>query len=171
MGTYSNFLWSLAKKSLTAGLIAVTISDRLASISPVHGYSMSPTLNPKTNTLPELFSRDYVLMEKLCLQRYRFSHGDVVAFSSPENYKQKLIKRIIGLPGDWVAVPHSYDVVRVPEGHCWVEGDNSANSKDSRSLGPIPLGLICGRATHIVWPPRRISKLESRIPQSRLSSS
>jgi len=29
------------------------------------------------------------------------------------------------------------DVVKIPEGHCWVEGDNPASSMDSRSFGPV----------------------------------
>lgn len=55
--------------------------------------------------------------------------------SSPDNHKEKHIKRIVGLPGEWVGT--LYDVVHIPEGHCWVEGDNSASSLDSRSFGPV----------------------------------
>lgn len=47
------------------------------------------------------------------------------------------MKRIIALPGDWVGTRQTYDVVKVPEGHCWVEGDNAECSMDSRSFGPV----------------------------------
>lgn len=58
--------------------------------------------------------------------------------SSPSSYKEKhMIKRITGMPGDWISLPYSYDAVKVPEGHCWVEGDNPTNSLDSRSFGPV----------------------------------
>ncbi|EEF34285.1 mitochondrial inner membrane protease subunit 2 [Ricinus communis] len=167
----SNFLWSLAKKYFTVGLIGITISDRYASIVPVRGVSMSPTFNPGTSTFWGSFIDDCVLVEKFCLEKYRFSHGDVVVFRSPSNHKEKHIKRIIGLPGDWIGTPHAYDVVKVPEGHCWVEGDNLLSSMDSRYFGPVPLGLISGRVTHIVWPPQRIGEVEKKIPQGRLSSS
>lgn len=36
--------------------------------------------------------------------------------------------------------------MQIPKGHVWLEGDNSARSLDSRSFGPIPYGLIKGRA-------------------------
>lgn len=34
----------------------------------------------------------------------------------------------------------------VPNGHLWLEGDNSENSMDSRHYGPVPMGLIQSRA-------------------------
>ncbi|KAF5476253.1 hypothetical protein F2P56_007986 [Juglans regia] len=166
MGT-RNLLWNVANKCFTFGLVGLTISDRYASIVPVRGGSMSPAFNPQ----PSTFSDDYVLVEKFCLEKYKFSHGDVVVFRSPSNYKEKHIKRIIALPGDWIGTTHnSYDVLKIPEGHCWVEGDNSASSMDSRSFGPIPLALVQGRVTHIVWPPERLGVVERRYPKERVSS-
>ncbi|GMP51142.1 hypothetical protein CsSME_00017492 [Camellia sinensis var. sinensis] len=166
MGT-QNFLWSFAKKYFTFGLIALTVSDRYASVVPIRGVSMSPTFNPHGSTLTGL-TDDYVLVEKFCLDKYKFSQGDVVVFCSPSNHKENHIKRITALPGDWISSPYAHDALKVPEGHCWVEGDNFASSLDSRSFGPIPLGLVQGRVTHIVWPPRRVGKVERRIPQDGL---
>ena len=34
----------------------------------------------------------------------------------------------------------------VPRGHVWLTGDNSSQSTDSREWGPLPIGLILGRA-------------------------
>ncbi|KAL7611770.1 uncharacterized protein LOC111916271 [Lactuca sativa] len=163
----ASFVWNVCKSSLTFGLIGLTISDRVASIVPVRGFSMSPTFNPDKTTYLGLFTDDHVLVEKRCLTDYKFSHGDVVVFCSPSSYKEKhMIKRITGMPGDWISLPYSYDAVKVPEGHCWVEGDNPTNSLDSRSFGPIPLGLIRGRVTHILWPPQRVGKIDHRsFPQ------
>lgn len=39
----------------------------------------------------------------------------------------------------------------VPPGHVWLEGDNAANSTDSRSYGPIPLAMVHGRVFYKVW--------------------
>ncbi|KAK9291262.1 hypothetical protein L1049_009450 [Liquidambar formosana] len=163
------FLWNVAKKYFTFGLITLTISDRYASIVPVRGLSMSPTFNPSNSASLGSLSDDYVLVEKFCLEKYKFSHGDVIVFCSPSNYREKHIKRIIALPGDWIGSSYTHDVQKVPEGHCWVEGDNSASSLDSRSFGPIPLGLVRGRVTHIVWPPQRVGAVERRVPKDGLS--
>lgn len=164
MGTV-NFIWNLTKNYFTFGLIGLTVSDRYASIVPVGGISMSPTFNPHDDSSMRALTRDFVVLEKLCLEKYKFSLGDVVVFSSPTNHKEKNIKRITALPGDLVSTPH-YDAVVIPEGHCWVEGDNQAWSLDSRSFGPIPLGLVRGRVTHVVWPPHRVGKVERMTPKS-----
>lgn len=44
------------------------------------------------------------------------------------------------------------NVIIVPRGHIWIEGDNTENSSDSRSFGPIPQGLIRSRAICRLWP-------------------
>ncbi|TYK24969.1 mitochondrial inner membrane protease subunit 2 [Cucumis melo var. makuwa] len=117
-------------------ILGVTISDRYASVVPIRGASMSPTFNPIATSLTGPMTGDYVLVEKFCLEKYKFSPGDVIVYRSPCNYKEKQVKRIIALPGDWVGTRQTYDVVKVPEGHCWVEGDNPECSMDSRSFGP-----------------------------------
>lgn len=49
----SSFLWNCTKKFVTAAVITVTVSDRFATVVPVRGGSMSPTLNPRTGSLKE----------------------------------------------------------------------------------------------------------------------
>ncbi|ERN09773.1 hypothetical protein AMTRI_Chr08g159590 [Amborella trichopoda] len=169
MGTW-NFLWFLTKKVATGALIGITVSDRFASIVSINGMSMHPTLTPGSTTLMGWLKGDQVLLEKFCLDKYEFSHGDIVVFKSPSNYKETCIKRLIALPGDWMKVPETYEIIEIPVGHCWVEGDNAASSLDSRTFGPIPLGLIQGRAVCIIWPPERACKVERRIPEGRISS-
>lgn len=65
--------------------------------------------------LPNIFVRPK--MEEV------LKRGDVVSLISPKNPKECFVKRVIGLPGDWVrTIRHRHKYVRVPEGHCWIEG-------------------------------------------------
>lgn len=53
--------------------------------------------------------------------------------------------------GDWAHVKEEF--IRVPEGHCWLEGDNMEWSRDSRVYGPVPLNMVDGKVMAVVWPP------------------
>jgi len=44
---------------------------------------------------------------------------------------------------------------KVPLGSVFLLGDNSANSRDSRHLGPIARSMLIGRLFAVVWPPSR----------------
>lgn len=41
---------------------------------------------------------------------------------------------------------------KVPQGHCWVIGDNLDYSRDSRHWGPLPMALIRGKIIGKVFP-------------------
>lgn len=61
----------------------------------------------------------------------------------------------------------------IPEGFCWVSGDNPLFSEDSQLWGPLPLGLIEGKVPYIIWPLNRMGPVSSqqRSPVSSSSSS
>lgn len=40
----------------------------------------------------------------------------------------------------------------VPDGHCFVLGDNRDRAQDSRSYGPVPLADLVGRVERVWWP-------------------
>lgn len=85
----------------------------------------------------------FVIMNYLNCTSLDSADGNCInpSCSSPSNYREKNIKRIAGLPGDWIDLP-PFDTLRVPEGHCWVIGDNEACSLDSRSFGPVRLEIL-----------------------------
>uniref|UniRef100_A0A3B5L011 Peptidase S26 domain-containing protein n=1 Tax=Xiphophorus couchianus TaxID=32473 RepID=A0A3B5L011_9TELE len=57
--------------------------------------------------------------------------------------------------------------VRVPDGHLWIEGDHRGHSLDSNCFGPVSLGLLHGRASHIIWPPNRWQRIKPSLPPNR----
>lgn len=159
---------------------------------------------PSESMVPTLEVGDRVLANKFI---YRFTEpdrGDVVVFKSTEGInnavdgnpierlagyfrgqrdeRQDLIKRVVALPGDTVAVrdgtlfvndepqdetylnqespdQSTFPETTVPEDHVFVMGDNRANSRDSRFIGPVPQENIEGEAFVRFWPPGRIGLL------------
>jgi mitochondrial inner membrane protease subunit 1 len=78
--------------------------------------------------------------------------GDCVSFRHPADVEAGAVKRVVGVAGDFVEVGVGDGVVQVPEGHCWLVGDNLPHSRDSRVYGPIPLALIRGKVVGRIWP-------------------
>lgn len=87
---------------------------------------------------------------------------------SPKDPSQKIIKRVVGIQGDIiVTLGYKDHVIRVPEGHCWIEGDHTGHSMDSNNFGPVSLGLVTAKASCIVWPPSRWQIIPTFLPDSR----
>ena len=78
-----------------------------------------------------------------------------------ETVMENMIESRRGKPSSWPtsgfdgSVAFTQNQIRVvPDGHIWIEGDNSLDSVDSRSYGPVPAALIVGRVVCRVWPLR-----------------
>lgn len=151
-------------KSLLLSIpVGVTFFDCVGYVARVEGISMQPALNPDGSP-----ATDYVFLSRWAVRNMDVERGDVISLVSPKDPGQKIIKRIVGLQGDVIStLGYKVPYVKVPEGHCWIEGDHTGNSLDSNSFGPVSLGLITARATQIVWPPSRWQTLHSQIPKTR----
>jgi inner membrane protease subunit 1 len=109
---------------------------------------MLPTIGPYNEIVLE--DRLTIRLAKDPLTRLR--RGDLVVATSPLDPRMVICKRVLGLPGDVVNVdPTAADDARrnehvyVPTGHLWLGGDNAAMSRDSRTYGPVPVGLVRGK--------------------------
>ena len=74
-------------------------------------------------------------------------------------YYGATIDALAPLPSDAPeGVPFLHEIV-IPSGHYWIMGDNRqrarGGSEDSRVFGPVRSITIAGKATAIIWPPRR----------------
>lgn len=154
-----------AQALVIAAVLAGFIITFVVQSFLVQGHSMEPTLH---NT-ERLFVNKFI---------YRFTEpqrGDIVVFRYPADESRKFIKRVIGLPGDVVAIEDGIVYVNgealdepyiaekpyrgfpasvVPEGRYFVLGDNRNNSEDSRypDVGFVPRKNIVGKAFVVWWP-------------------
>lgn len=129
----------------------------------VSGDSMAPTI----------LSGDFVLINKLAYAQSEPKREDIIV-AIPRTYPGKVVKRVIGLPGEWFSIENNRIVIRnsrtekgvnldeaylqfpdTPEvgktktnidpREYFALGDNRGVSIDSRELGPIDLWNIKGR--------------------------
>ncbi|XP_020626488.1 mitochondrial inner membrane protease subunit 2-like [Orbicella faveolata] len=163
---YLNVLGMFTRGFVIGLPIVVTFVENVGSVKGVLGISMQPTLNPN----PHL-SSDKVVVNCWAVRQFEgINRGDIVTLIDPTDPGGVLIKRVIALEGDHVkSLNYKKKIVKIPQGHCWVEGDNHSHSHDSNSFGPVTIGLIKGKATHIVWPPKRWQRLENFTPEGRLA--
>jgi len=99
---------------------------------------------------------DWVLVSKHYRRGRDIKVGDLITFKSVVEPDVRVIKRVLGMEGDYVLrnTPGSENnsMLQVPQGHCWVVGDNLTVSRDSRHFGPMPLALIRGKVIAKVLP-------------------
>lgn len=122
--------------------------------------------------LPNFFDGELLLTEKVTYRIYKPERGDVIVFAAPTGRRVDFIKRIIGKPGETVAIDSGgvyidgqkltepYETqqtqgditVTLDQNQYFVLGDNRGSSSDSRSFGPIGRSAIKGRAWLVYWP-------------------
>ena len=111
--------------------------------------------------------------------------GEPCGRPSSNESEENFIKRVVGGPGDTIAVVEGHVVrngkrqaepfiqatcptgiaqdfpkaIRVPAGHWFMMGDNRQCSQDSRYWGPVAKASIIGGAFATYWPPKRIGTL------------
>lgn len=147
-------------------------------------YVVQPFIIPSSSMEPTLMISDRVLVNRFIFRFTAPKSGDIVVFESPQEGNLDLIKRVVAVAGQQVdirdgklfvdgkqrvepfvntAYPDNYTAdatVTVPAGTVYVMGDNRANSKDSRYIGPQRVSDILGKAFAIYWPLDRLRWFE-----------
>jgi len=149
-------------ETLALALLLYFAIDAVFARVRVENISMQPTLIPG----------DVLVVNKAAYKLGSYTTGDIVVFHNPNNESEDYIKRLIGTPGDFVAIHNgqvsvneiilSEDYIAeppyyegewfVPSGSVFVLGDNRNQSSDSHEWGFVPLRDVVGKALFIYWP-------------------
>lgn len=145
-----------------AVLLGIVLRSVLKTIR-VRGTSMEPTLHAGERLVVDTFT----------YQRRPPHRGDIVLLKNPSDQGRMGIKRVVGLPGELVAIkrgrvmidgrrleeahqtiPGTYTSgpVHVPPKSYFVLGDNRRTSVDSHVWGAVPQSRIIGRVLMSYWP-------------------
>jgi len=167
-GAKAFFDWALVV--VIALVVALGVRTFLLAHRVVEGSSMYSTLE----------TGDRVFVNKVSYRLHDPNRGDVVVLHEIRGTTERdLIKRVIAVGGEEVEMrscevriggqlliePYldptvvtpgncggDFGPILVPEGTVFVMGDNRAGSQDSRTLGPVLLDDIVGRAFVVFWP-------------------
>ncbi len=117
-----------------------------------------------------------VLVDKVGFRMSGLRHGDVVVVDLPRPYnaENRVITRVLGLPGDRMACDASGSLTRngtvvvtapasgqaaprcaavtVADGDVYIVGDNFLDALDSRTFGAVSQSAVAGRVVTQVWP-------------------
>ena len=149
------------------------LSLLLASIVILFLYQ--PVRVEGTSMEPRLHHQERLFINKFVYQFEPIERGDIVVFNYPRDTSKSYIKRVVGLPGEWVTVTRgqvlvdgkplkepylwrafvdrgSYPAVHVGPNEYYVLGDHRDSSNDSRAWGTVNRKYIYGKAVFVYWP-------------------
>ncbi len=147
-----------------------------------------PTIVKEFSMMDTLHENDYLIVSKQAYLFGKINYGDIIVFNTNletvDGQKKRLIKRVIGLPGDTIEIKdgnvyrnnellkedyifeqYTSGLVKptvIPEGSMFVMGDNRQNSADSRDerIGLVEEKLIYGEAVLRLYPFNKIGLLK-----------
>ncbi len=192
--------------------LVLIVATALGLALAIQAFVIKPYRIPSGSMLPTIKLGQRVLVDRLGNDFSSPHIGEIIVFHPPKNFDlgcanssegsaggpgarpcgvarfeqsgQTFIKRVVGLPGDRIAIVggHVYrnDVrekdsyiapcagssscqfpvaITVPHDTYYMMGDNRGQSDDSRFWGPVPRSWIIGDAFFTYWPPDRIGTL------------
>lgn len=171
---------SLSPLSRLQNLRESFVRDRLPELLPVVRARSQIYQTPSQAMEPALLPGDHVIVHQVAYQAADPQQGDVVIYRYPDENGKRFLHRVIGLPGDQIAIRdqvvyvngealsepytrhsdrssmagHVRDhlpPITVPPETYFLMGDNREESLDSRFLGPINKAHVLGRVLFIYW--------------------
>ncbi len=159
----------------------VILSILLAFIVIVFFYQ--PVQVEGTSMMPRLANHERIFINKFVYRFEPIQRGDIVVFQYPLDPSKSYIKRVVGLPGEWVKIEdgsvyvngkplkenylpreyldhQSYSPVYVEPEHYYVLGDHRESSNDSRVWGTVDRKFIYGKAVFVYWPFSQLGRLD-----------
>lgn len=173
--------------------IIETLVIALSIFLVVYLFFMQPHQVNGKSMVPTFESGEYVLTDKVSYRIGVPKRGDVIVFHAPEKAQCPqgtgcdFIKRVIGVPGETIAVhdntifvngqplteeyiPSDYQTqpgafikdrtITLDSDEYFVSGDNRMHSSDSRAWGPIEKRDIVGKAFFRYWPFAKVGLIE-----------
>ena len=192
--------------------LVLIVATALGLALAIQAFIVKPYRIPSGSMLPTIRLGQRVLVDRLGNDFSSPHIGEIIVFHPPKDYdlgclnsregqtggagqrpcgmarmqesSQTFIKRIVGLPGDRIAIKNGHVYrngvreidpyiascggssscefpvsITVPRGDYYMMGDNRGESDDSRFWGPVPRSWIIGDAFFTYWPPDRIGTL------------
>ena len=177
--TFGQVCLEYGQAILLAVVLALIIRSFLMQAFQIPSGSMIPTFLEGDRVLVKKFAYGLrnPLTNRVWLETGRPKRWDVVVFIYPEDPDKDFVKRVVGLPGETLALidgelfvdgrkmadPHGRHDSRSPsslrtsppvtlgENQYFMLGDNRDHSSDSRVWGPVDFELLKGRAWRLYW--------------------
>lgn len=172
---FASYSFELARNALILAAIGIILHTFVGTLFVIEGSSMEPNLHTAQSIL--VSKMGYFIGEP--------QRGDVVVMKFPgDPWLKKYVKRIIGKPGERIAIRDGNVFVNdvllseayLPAGTQTTSikhqefqlgpdeyvalGDNRALSNDSRIWGVLPRQFIIGRAAVSLWPPSNFGAIQ-----------
>ncbi len=158
-----------------------TVILALAIVLPIRIFLFQPFIVKGQSMEPNFDNGDYLIVDEITYRFREPQRGEIIVFKLPQG--QRLIKRIIGLPGETIEISDGTITIKNEKGEFvldeskylpqnltfgnfkmslgqdeyFVLGDNRSHSLDSRALGPIKKNQIVGRVILRLFPFASIS--------------
>jgi signal peptidase I len=173
-------MWSGFKSIASTFVFVWLITHHIAQATVVPTESMSPTILVGDHFFLDkvAFPANYPTALQKYLPNRTIKRGEILAFWSPETPDLRLVKRVIGLPGDTIElrnrivyingrkldepyavytdsrkIPRRDDMapLTIPANSFFMMGDNRDNSNDSRFWGVARRDAIIGTPLFVYW--------------------